>query len=550
MLISALRWFGLALLVMAMPAEAALNAAQGQYAVIAPIFREGSAGLTSFIRLVNNAGEDSGGDEFVATTYTITVVGATTGNTYGVATIPVAAYASPQYSIDEILTAANATPLAGGDTGYALYVTTPHRGTGFMHVVYNGANGFFENVSACQAYVQADTPQKYLFNVHTSALAAYPSQIYVHNYAATAVTYRVTVRDSRTGLTVGTTDLATSANSTTSMSFSQFEQLIGWTPSASQAHVNMEFVAIGLDNSPVLVSTFVTYQSAAVSMSAICQVNDIFDSGSTTTQKFQLSVTKTGAGSVYSSPGGLSCGMDCTYDFNAGATVTLTAQKDTNATFTGWGGACSGTAITCDVVMSAAKSVTATFTGSSGTGGGTSGGGTGTSPFALTVTKAGTGTGSVTSSPVGIDCGALCPNRSFDFNSGVTVTLTAAGASGSSFQGWGGACSGTGLCNVTMDAAKSVTATFAPSANTLTVSIVGTGNAVSTPAGINCGTMGTDCTATFGFGNTVSIQALGQGSTLQNFTGWTGCTSTGGNNGSLCSVVISGSQSVTATFSN
>jgi beta-lactam-binding protein with PASTA domain len=40
------------------------------------------------------------------------------------------------------------------------------------------------------------------------------------------------------------------------------------------------------------------------------------------------------------------------------------------------------------------------------------------------------------------------------------VTLAASPASGSSFTGWTGACSGTGTCTVTMDAAKSVTATF------------------------------------------------------------------------------------------
>jgi uncharacterized repeat protein (TIGR02543 family) len=41
--------------------------------------------------------------------------------------------------------------------------------------------------------------------------------------------------------------------------------------------------------------------------------------------------------------------------------VTLTASADTGSTFTGWGGACSGTA-NCVVTMDAAKTVTATFT--------------------------------------------------------------------------------------------------------------------------------------------------------------------------------------------
>src|SRR6185437_4199606 len=76
----------------------------------------------------------------------------------------------------------------------------------------------------------------------------------------------------------------------------------------------------------------------------------------------------------------------------------------------------------------------------------------------LTVTKAGTGTGTVTSSPSGIDCGTTC---SAAFAQGTPVTLTATPDSGSTFAGWSGDCTNaTGTCLVTMDAAHSVTATF------------------------------------------------------------------------------------------
>jgi hypothetical protein len=79
-------------------------------------------------------------------------------------------------------------------------------------------------------------------------------------------------------------------------------------------------------------------------------------------------------------------------------------------------------------------------------------------PFALTVTKAGTGTGSVTSSPAGIDCGATC---AADFDEDEVVTLTAVPDTGQAFDGWSGAgCSGTGTCEVTMDSDQDVTATF------------------------------------------------------------------------------------------
>jgi hypothetical protein len=77
--------------------------------------------------------------------------------------------------------------------------------------------------------------------------------------------------------------------------------------------------------------------------------------------------------------------------------------------------------------------------------------------YPLTVTRAGTASGTVTSSPAGIDCDASC---SALFDAGTAVTLTAAPASGSTFSGWSGACSGTGSCQVTMSTALSVTATF------------------------------------------------------------------------------------------
>lgn len=78
--------------------------------------------------------------------------------------------------------------------------------------------------------------------------------------------------------------------------------------------------------------------------------------------------------------------------------------------------------------------------------------------YSLAVQLAGEGKGSVASSPSGIECGSTCQTL---FNLGTNVTLTATAASGSTFTGWGGPCSGTAsTCSVTLDAAKSVTATF------------------------------------------------------------------------------------------
>jgi hypothetical protein len=73
------------------------------------------------------------------------------------------------------------------------------------------------------------------------------------------------------------------------------------------------------------------------------------------------------------------------------------------------------------------------------------------------VTKTGTGSGTVTSSPAGVNCGTTC---SANYATGTSVTLTAAAASGSTFGGWSGACTGTGGCVLSMTAARNVTATF------------------------------------------------------------------------------------------
>jgi uncharacterized repeat protein (TIGR02543 family) len=67
------------------------------------------------------------------------------------------------------------------------------------------------------------------------------------------------------------------------------------------------------------------------------------------------------------------------------------------------------------------------------------------------------GSGTVTSSPAGINCGATC---AADFAYLTTVTLTAAPAAGWTFTGWSGACTGIVTCTVTMSQARSVTATF------------------------------------------------------------------------------------------
>jgi hypothetical protein len=85
---------------------------------------------------------------------------------------------------------------------------------------------------------------------------------------------------------------------------------------------------------------------------------------------------------------------------------------------------------------------------------------TGATGPTLSVAKNGTGAGMVNSSPAGIACGTDCTQTA---SAGARFTLTASAAAGSTFAGWGGACTGTAACVVTLNAAQAVTATFNPS---------------------------------------------------------------------------------------
>ncbi|KJU85259.1 hypothetical protein MBAV_002540 [Candidatus Magnetobacterium bavaricum] len=81
--------------------------------------------------------------------------------------------------------------------------------------------------------------------------------------------------------------------------------------------------------------------------------------------------------------------------------------------------------------------------------------------YSITVSKSGDGSGTVLSTPSGLDCGGTC---SYQFYPDSTVTLTASAATGSTFTGWSGDCTGTdSTCTVTVSANKKVTATFTSS---------------------------------------------------------------------------------------
>lgn len=75
----------------------------------------------------------------------------------------------------------------------------------------------------------------------------------------------------------------------------------------------------------------------------------------------------------------------------------------------------------------------------------------------LTVAKSGSGSGTVTSDPAGIDCGTAC---TIEYTGSPTITLTATADDNSVFVGWAGACTGPDSCAVVVDGDQTVTALF------------------------------------------------------------------------------------------
>ena len=244
--------------------------------------------------------------------------------------------------------------------------------------------------------------------------------------------------------------------------------------------------------------------------------------------QLHLTVTKqgTGGGTVTSGTGGIDCGAICGANYSSGSTATLTAAAASGSTFAGWGGACAGSATTCSVTMDVAKTAFATFNVS------------GTVSHWLTSTKSGTGAGTITTSPAGLNCGSTCAAA---FVAGTSVTITATPAANSVYSG--GLCGNP--CTVLMDQARAFVVVFnaATTHHTLIVTKSGTGTGVVTsqPGGINCGAT---CSAAYANGTAVTLTP--SAASNASFTGWSGaCSGTGS-----CVLTMNQARSVTATFNS
>lgn len=172
-------------------------------------------------------------------------------------------------------------------------------------------------------------------------------------------------------------------------------------------------------------------------------------------QPASIQLSGTGSGSILSNPGGISCSgtsVLCTSAFYVGQMVSLTASPALGSTFNGWSGACSGAATTATlIIQSVANKNACNALFNQG--------------WTLTVSKTGSGTGTVISTPVGVNCDPGCVSQAAPFAAGTTIELNAVPAAGSEFLGWdpGGACAGAGenlIATVVLTSNLSCTATF------------------------------------------------------------------------------------------
>ena len=154
----------------------------------------------------------------------------------------------------------------------------------------------------------------------------------------------------------------------------------------------------------------------------------------------------------------------------------------------------------------------------------------------LTVNVASGGT--VSSSPAGISCPVNCIAS---FATNTQVTLSAAPASGHQFNGWSGACSGSGACTVEMTSAQTVTGTFISTPmDTLEIQIAGNGTITIAP---NTTCTGTGCTEQYPDGTQLTLTATPAAGSV--FSGFSGAC-----NGSTCVLTLHSDQTVIATFQN
>jgi hypothetical protein len=204
---------------------------------------------------------------------------------------------------------------------------TPTGAGGVFPITITAANGISPNAT------QSFTITVYAYPVFTSATSSTFTKGQASSFDVTATGYPAP----SIALTSGTLPAGVSFSDPTGVS----PGILSGTPTVTGSYP-LIFEALGLNST-------VYYQDFTLTVTSIVT--------------YPLTVTTggTGAGTVTSSPAGISCPTICSENVNTGTQVTLTATASAGSIFSGWVGVCTGTA-PCVVTMSAAMSVSAYFT--------------------------------------------------------------------------------------------------------------------------------------------------------------------------------------------
>jgi PKD repeat protein len=230
---------------------------------------------------------------------------------------------------------------------------------------------------------------------------------------------------------------------------------------------------------------------------------------------YTLSLAKVGSGSI--KVNGSTVSLPYSGEFLSGTDVTLEAVPQSGWEFGSWSGDANGSSNPVVVTMDGAKSITATF-----------------NQFSYTLSLAKVGNGAIK-----VDGSTVALPYSAEFLSGTDVTVEAVAASGWEFGSWSGDASGSSNpVVVTMDGAKSVTATFNQLSYTLSLAKVGNG-AIK----VNGSTVALPYSAEFLSGTDVTVEAVVASG--WEFSSWSGDVTEGAN---PVVVTMDGDKSVTATF--
>ena len=245
-----------------------------------------------------------------------------------------------------------------------------------------------------------------------------------------------------------------------------------------------------------------------------------------------LTVQKIGKGIIKSSDG-INCETEaiCERAYEFKTNIKLTAAPAEGYKFDLWSGACTGTNSIVDITIEGPKTCTANFS---------------KIQHQLIITKSEGGL--VTSSPMGINCGALGEECSKLFDFGTEVVLSAVSDANYQFNGWLGDCSGVDIAIFTMNSEKTCSAKFSKkqsSVYTIAVQKVGKGKITSMDVlgkQVNCGDI---CTLSFDQETPITLFAWAENG--YEFVSWSGDCS---GSETEISLVLNSPKTCVATFKN